>query len=57
MGNPGSVAYLFELKAIFQFEQYDDEHIELAINNNCLDIQESKMYIFLMAYKLLQLIH
>ena len=42
MGNPGSVAYLFELKAIFQFEQYDDDLIELAINNNCLDIQESK---------------
>ena len=41
MGNPGSVAYLFELKAIFQFEQYDDELIELAINLNCLDIQES----------------
>jgi YebC/PmpR family DNA-binding regulatory protein len=41
MGNPGSVAYLFELKAIFQFEQYDDELIELAISGNCLDIQES----------------
>tara|TARA_B100001109_G_C18826385_1_gene457212 strand:+ start:577 stop:1320 length:744 start_codon:yes stop_codon:yes gene_type:complete len=41
MGNPGSVAYLFELKAIFQFEKYNDELIELAINNNCLDIQES----------------
>lgn len=41
MGNPGSVAYLFELKAIFQFDSYDDDLIELAINNNCLDIQES----------------
>ena len=41
MGNPGSVAYLFELKAIFQFDNYDDDLIELAINNNCLDIQES----------------
>jgi len=41
MGNPGSVAYLFELKAIFQFDEYDDDLIELAINNNCLDIQES----------------
>lgn len=41
MGNPGSVAYLFELKAIFQFEQYDDELIEIAISANCLDIQES----------------
>ena len=41
MGNPGSVAYLFELKAIFQFEQYDDELIEIAISSNCLDIQES----------------
>jgi len=41
MGNPGSVSYLFELKAIFQFDQYDDELIELAINLNCLDIQES----------------
>jgi YebC/PmpR family DNA-binding regulatory protein len=41
MGNPGSVAYLFELKAIFQFEEYNDDLIELAINNNCLDIQES----------------
>ena len=37
-----SGSYLFELKAIFQFEQYDDNLIELAINNNCLDIQESK---------------
>ena len=41
MGNPGSVAYLFELKAIFQFDEYGDDLIELAINNNCLDIQES----------------
>ena len=41
MGNPGSVSYLFELKAIFQFEQYDDDLIELAISSNCLDIQES----------------
>ena len=41
MGNPGSVAYLFELKAIFQFDEYNDDLIELAINNNCLDIQES----------------
>ena len=40
MGNPGSVAYLFELKAIFQFEQYDDQLIELAINSDCLEIQE-----------------
>lgn len=40
MGNPGSVAYLFELKAIFQFEQYDDQLIELAINSECLEIQE-----------------
>ena len=30
MGNPGSVAYLFELKAIFQFEEYDDALVELA---------------------------
>ena len=42
MGTPGSVSYLFELKAIFQFEQYNDELIEIAINNNCIDIQESK---------------
>ena len=41
MGNPGSVAYLFELKALFQFDEYNDDLIELAINNNCLDIQES----------------
>tara|TARA_B100001057_G_C22755572_1_gene913607 strand:+ start:581 stop:1324 length:744 start_codon:yes stop_codon:yes gene_type:complete len=40
MGNPGSVAYLFELKAIYQFEQYDDQLIELAINSDCLEIQE-----------------
>ena len=40
MGNPGSVAYLFELKAIFQFEQYDDQLIEIAINSDCLEIQE-----------------
>ena len=41
MGNPGSVSYLFELKAVFQFDKYDDDLVELAINNNCLDIQES----------------
>ena len=42
MGNPGSVNYLFERKAIFQFDTFDDELIELGINNNCLEIQESK---------------
>jgi len=42
MGNPGSVNYLFERKAIFQFDVFDDELIELGINNNCLEIQESK---------------
>ena len=42
MGNPGSVNYLFERKAIFQFDTFDDELIEMGINNNCLEIQESK---------------
>ena len=42
MGNPGSVNYLFDRKAIFQFDTYDDELIEFGISNNCLEIQESK---------------
>ena len=42
MGNPGSVNYLFERKAIFQFDTFDDELIEMGINNNCLEIQEDK---------------
>ena len=42
MGNPCSVNYLFERKAIFQFDTFDDELIEMGINNNCLEIQEDK---------------
>ena len=42
MGNPGSVNYLFERKAIFQFDTFDDALIEMGINNNCLEIQEDK---------------
>ena len=33
-GSPGSVNYLFNRKAIFQFEDSDDELINLAINDN-----------------------
>ncbi|NDH70556.1 MAG: hypothetical protein EBY54_04165, partial [Proteobacteria bacterium] len=42
MGNPGSVNYLFERRAIFQFDTFDDQLIEMGINNNCLEIQEDK---------------
>jgi len=41
MGTPGSVNYLFERKAIFQFDKYSDELIDYAISNECLDIVES----------------
>ena len=41
MGTPGSVNYLFERKAIFQFDEYSDELIDFAISNECLDIVES----------------
>ena len=41
MGTPGSVNYLFERKAIFQFDEYSDELIDYAISNECLDIIES----------------
>ncbi len=39
-GTPGSVNYLFNRKAIFQFEEVNDNLINLAIENNCLDINE-----------------
>ena len=39
-GTPGSVNYLFNRKAIFQFEEVNDKLINLAIENNCLDINE-----------------
>ena len=45
MGTPGSVNYLFELKALFQFDKYDEDLIDVAINNGCLDIQESKSFL------------
>ena len=41
MGTPGSVNYLFERKAVFQFDKYNDELIDLALNSDCLDILES----------------
>ena len=34
MGTPGSVNYLFERKAIFQFDEYSDELIDFAIITN-----------------------
>ena len=40
-GSPGSVNYLFSRKAIFQFDEYKEEIIDLAIENNCIDIQEN----------------
>ena len=39
-GTPGSVNYLFNRKAIFQFEEVNDNLINLAIENNCLEINE-----------------
>ena len=41
-GSPGSVNYLFERKAIFQFDEYKEEIIDIAIDNNCIDIQENE---------------
>ncbi len=41
-GSPGSVNYLFSRKAIFQFDEYKEEIIDLAIENNCIDIQENE---------------
>ena len=41
MGTPGSVNYLFERKAVFQFDNYNDDLIDLALNSECLDVLES----------------
>ncbi len=41
-GTPGSVNYLFKRKAIFQFDISTEELINLAIDNECLDINENK---------------
>ena len=41
-GSPGSVNYLVTRKAIFQFDEYNEEIIDLAIENNCTDIQENE---------------
>ena len=40
-GAPGSVNYLFERKAIFQFDSTSDELINIAIENSCLDFTEN----------------
>ena len=40
-GTPGSVNYLFKRKAIFQFDTATDSLVNLAIDNNCLEINES----------------
>ena len=40
-GAPGSVNYLFERKAIFQFEDSSDDLINIAIENACLDFTEN----------------
>ena len=39
-GTPGSVNYLFNRKAVFQFDESSDQLINLAIDNNCLDMVE-----------------
>jgi len=44
-GSPGSVNYLFNRKAIFQFDDSNDELINLAIENNCLDVLENNNYV------------
>ncbi len=41
-GSPGSVNYLFARKAIFQFDDYTEDIIDIAIENNCIDIQENE---------------
>ena len=41
-GSPGSVNYLFSRKAIFQFDEYKEDIIDIAIDNNCVDIQENE---------------
>ena len=33
-GSPGSVNYLFSRKAIFQFDEYKEDIIDIAIDNN-----------------------
>ena len=40
-GSPGSVNYLFKRKAIFQFDNTSETLINLAIDNDCLEINES----------------
>ena len=37
-GSPGSVNYLFSRKAIFQFDEYKEEIIDLAIENNIVGL-------------------
>jgi len=39
-GTPGSVNYLFNRKAVFQFDESSDQLINLAIENNCLEMVE-----------------
>ncbi len=39
-GTPGSVNYLFNRKAVFQFDESSDNIINLAIDNNCLEMAE-----------------
>ena len=39
-GTPGSVNYLFNRKAVFQFDESSDQLINLAIENNCLEVVE-----------------
>ena len=41
-GAPGSVNYLFERKAVFQFDESSDILIDLAIENSCLDFSENQ---------------
>lgn len=45
MGTPGSVNYLFERKAVFQFDNLSDDLINLAIMNEAEDIVEQKDFI------------
>ena len=40
-GAPGSVNYLFERKAIFQFETSSEKLINIAIENSCIDFSEN----------------
>ena len=44
-GTPGSVNYLFNRKAVFQFDESSDQLINLAIDNNCLEMEIGRAHV------------